>query len=46
MRSVPISLPQILLIAGAAALPCAPLILFVIPLDELILRSVRTILQV
>jgi hypothetical protein len=46
MRGVPISLSQVLIIAGAAALPCAPLILFVIPLDELILRSVRTILHV
>jgi hypothetical protein len=46
MRGVPISLSQLLIIAGASALPYAPLILFVIPLDELILRSVRTILRV
>jgi hypothetical protein len=30
----------------AAAVPAAPLILFVIPLDELILRLARTVLNV
>ena len=46
MRVVPISLSQVVLIAAASALPTAPLVLFVIPLNELIIRSVRTILHV
>ena len=46
MRVVPISGSQVLLIAAATALPTAPLVLFVVPLNELIIRSVRTILHV
>ena len=46
MRVVPITLSQVLLIAAATALPTAPLVLFVVPLNELIIRSVRTILHV
>jgi hypothetical protein len=46
MRIVPIAPSQIILLAGAAALPALPLVLFVIPLDELILRGMRTVLNV
>jgi hypothetical protein len=46
MRIVPIELTQLLLIAGAVALPMAPLVLFVVPLEELLFRAVKTILHV
>jgi hypothetical protein len=46
MRLVPITVSQVLALAVASALPAAPLVLFVVPLDELILRGVRTILHV
>jgi hypothetical protein len=40
MRIVPISLAQVLVLVAAAALPSLPLALFVVPLDELVLRLV------
>jgi hypothetical protein len=40
MRIVPISLAQVLVLVAAAALPALPLALFVVPLDELILKIV------
>jgi hypothetical protein len=46
MRTVPITVSQVFVLAVASALPAAPLVLFVVPLDELILRGVRTILHV
>jgi hypothetical protein len=45
MRIIPITRSQILLLAGAAAVPALPLIFFIIPLDELIIRGVRTLLH-
>jgi hypothetical protein len=45
MRIVPIAQNQILLIAAAALLPALPLVFFLIPLDELITRALRTILH-
>jgi hypothetical protein len=45
MTIVPIAKYQILLIAGAAALPFAPLVFVVIPLDQLILDSMRNVLK-
>jgi hypothetical protein len=45
MRVVPIALSQIVLFLTLAALPAAPLILLVIPLDELILQLFKTILH-
>ena len=41
MRLVPISLRQIIMLALAAALPMVPLVLFVFPLDELIVRIIK-----
>ena len=46
MRIAPIGLKQILLIAGAAALPAAPLALFVVPLDQLIVKGLGAIFNV
>lgn len=46
MRSVPMAPSQIALVTAAAAVPAAPLVLFVIPLEELILRGVKTILHI
>ena len=46
MKLVPFSGAQALILAGAAALPAAPLILFVVPFDQLIIRGVRTIFQI
>lgn len=40
MRIVPISLAQVLVLVAAAALPSLPLALFVVPLDELVLKLV------
>jgi hypothetical protein len=40
MRVVPISLAQVLVLVAAAALPSLPLALFVVPLDELVLKLV------
>ena len=46
MRIVPIALSQVLLLVGAAALPAAPLVLFVVPLDELVVKVLRAFLNV
>ena len=46
MKLVPLSGGQALILAGAAALPAVPLILFVVPFDQLIVRGVRTLLQI
>lgn len=46
MTVLPIATFQILLLAGAAALPFAPLVLLVIPLDELIIDSLKAVLNV
>lgn len=46
MRVVPITGRQTLILAVAAALPALPLVLLVIPLDELVLRFVRTIINI
>jgi hypothetical protein len=46
MRAVPIAGRQTLILAAAAALPALPLVLLVIPLDELVLRFVRTIVNI
>jgi hypothetical protein len=40
MRVVPISLVQVLMLVATAALPSLPLALFVVPLDELVLKLV------
>lgn len=45
MRIVPIAQHQVLLIAGAALAPALPLVFFLIPLDELIRRGLRTVLH-
>jgi hypothetical protein len=46
MTIVPIAKSQILLLAGSAALPFAPLVLLVFPLDQLIIDSVKAVLSV
>ena len=46
MRAVPITGRQTLILAVAAALPALPLVLLVIPLDELVLCFVRTIINI
>jgi hypothetical protein len=43
MRLVPIARHQVLLLGATAVAPATPLILFVIPLDELIIRGVHTL---
>ncbi len=43
MRVIPISLLQVVLLIGAAALPSLPLALFVVPLDKLILKVVAAV---
>ena len=43
MRFVPIARHQVLFLVSAAVAPAAPLILFVIPLDELVIRGLETI---
>jgi hypothetical protein len=45
MRIVPIAQHQILLIVGVALAPALPLVFFLIPLDELIRRGLRTVLH-
>jgi hypothetical protein len=44
MRIVPIAPSQILVLALASILPALPLVLFVVPLDQLIIDGVRTVL--
>ena len=46
MRIVPIAAHQIVILGVAAALPAVPLIFFVVPLDELIVRGIKTLLQI
>jgi len=46
MRLAPIARSQILLILGATALPVAPMVLLVFPLDEIVRGIVKTILNV
>ena len=46
MTIVPIARYQILLIAGAAALPFAPLVLVAFPLDQLLIDSLKAVLNV
>ena len=46
MTVVPIAKSQILLLAGAAALPFVPLVFVVFPLDQLIIDSVKAVLNV
>ena len=46
MTIMPIAKFQILLIAGAAALPFAPLVLLAFPLDQLIIDSLKAVLNV
>ncbi len=46
MTIIPIATFQILLIAGAAALPFAPLVLLAFPLDQLIIDTLKKVLSV
>ena len=46
MTMVPIAKSQLLLLAGAAALPFAPLVLVAFPLDQLIIDSLKAVLNV
>jgi hypothetical protein len=46
MQIVPIALFQVLVLVVAAVLPALPLALFVIPLDELILKALRRVFNV
>jgi hypothetical protein len=46
MTIIPIARFQILLIAGAAALPFTPLVLLAFPLDQLILDTLKKVLSV
>ena len=46
MTVIPIAKSQILLLAGAAALPFVPLLLVVFPLDQLIIDSMKAVLNV
>ena len=46
MRIVPVSLFQVLLLVAVAAVPALPLALFIVPLDELILKALGAIFKV
>jgi hypothetical protein len=46
MTIIPIARFQILLIAGAAALPFLPLVLLAFPLDQLIIDTLKKVLSV
>lgn len=46
MRIVPVSLFQVLLLIAAAAVPVLPLALFIVPLDELVLKALGAIFKV
>ena len=46
MTIIPIAKYQILLLAGAAALPFAPLVLLAFPLDQLIIDTLKAVLNV
>jgi hypothetical protein len=43
MRAVPVTFRQVFLLATAAVVPMIPLLRIVFPLDELVLRSVRSL---
>jgi hypothetical protein len=43
MRVAPIALRQVLMLAIASAIPLAPLVLFVFPLDELLIRVLKSV---
>ena len=45
MRLIPMSLTQFLVLVGGAALPALPLVLFVVPLDELIVGGAKAFLN-
>jgi len=45
MRLIPLSFTQFLVLVGSAALPMAPLALFILPLDELVRRTMKTFLN-
>jgi hypothetical protein len=45
MRPVPFSLRHVLLLAVAAALPMVSLLFTMYPLDELVLRSVKSLVH-
>jgi hypothetical protein len=46
MRYVPLSMTQFLILVAVTAAPAAPLVLFVIPFNDLILRGLHTLLLV
>jgi hypothetical protein len=46
MRMVPCTVQQALLLSIAAALPIAPLILTILPLDELLIRTVKSFIAI
>jgi hypothetical protein len=45
MRLTPLSFSQFLMLVASAALPMVPLVLFVIPLNELVTRAMKTFLD-
>ena len=45
MRIIPMAWSQIVLLVAAAIVPVLPIVLFVIPLDELILQGARTLFR-
>ena len=45
MHVVPISRTQVLFLAGVAAVPALPLVNYVMPFDELLIRGVQTLLH-
>lgn len=44
MQVVPLASPQIFVLAAAAALPMLPLVLFVVPLDQIVVGGVKSML--
>jgi hypothetical protein len=46
MRYLPMSLTQLMILAAVTALPAAPLVLFVVPFGDLVLRALHTLLLV
>jgi hypothetical protein len=45
MKVVPISRNHVLLLASAAAVPAIPLVNYVMPFDEMMMRGVQTLLH-
>ena len=45
MRLIPLSFRQFLVIVASTALPMTPLLLFILPLDELVTRIMKTFLN-